>query len=539
MSDDELRLVDWLVDRFYVGGVRQVFGVPGGGTSLDLMEAARRRGLQTVVTAREDAAVIMAGVSGVLANHPGLAFSTKGPGLSSSANGLASARLDRMPVLLATETFAPGERDYVTHQVFDQSALVTPLLHHGEADVLAPNVDSISNWLAATRVAQPGPAVMFPTARSLSAPVRPPTLVHRARAAHDADAIARARQLLSASNKPLAIVGLEAAQASLGPSILALLARYNMPALTTYMACGTVPGDSPNCAGVFTGGALEQPLVHEADLIVFLGLDPVELIRKPWPYDAAVLDVCETEHKIHYVEPATRVLGGLRDSLSALTDEPRSTPVASAWTQDEVQAHREQMRGALRIKTQAGLNSDQVVFAAAAALAPQRRLAIDAGAHMFSASAFWPAMQARDILISNGLASMGFAIPAAIAAALHDPERGAVAMTGDGGALMCLGELKTAAQVRANLCIIIFNDGCLSLIDIKREERQMLDLGLTWEAPDFAAIAAGFGLQSWRAETIDELGRCCAEAAKLSQPCLIDARIHAGGYADQMRALRG
>ena len=78
-------------------------------------------------------------------------------------------------------------------------------------------------------------------------------------------------------------------------------------------------------------------------------------------------------------------------------------------------------------------------------------------------------------------------------------------MSGDGGAMMCLGELQTAARAGANACFIIFNDGRLSLIDIKREERQMPDLGLNWQAPDFAAAARGFGLTAWTAESAEDL----------------------------------
>ncbi|MDG2285078.1 MAG: thiamine pyrophosphate-binding protein, partial [Alphaproteobacteria bacterium] len=100
MTISEPPFVDWLADRLHGAGTRRMFGVPGGGTNLDLIDAGRRRGIDLVLTAREDAGVIMAGVSAVLAEVPGLAFSTKGPGLASAANGLASAALDRMPVLL-------------------------------------------------------------------------------------------------------------------------------------------------------------------------------------------------------------------------------------------------------------------------------------------------------------------------------------------------------------------------------------------------------------------------------------------------------
>ena len=135
--------------------------------------------------------------------------------------------------------------------------------------------------------------------------------------------------------------------------------------------------------------------------------------------------------------------------------------------------------------------------------------------------------------------ALAVSIPAAIAAALHDPARGALAVTGDGGALMCLGELKTIVQYDANVCVLMFNDGRLSLIDIKREARQMADLGLAWTPPDFAAVAAGFGFQTWIAEDPDSLNAACREAAAGRGPRLIDARIDAAGYGDQIKALRG
>ena len=160
-------------------------------------------------------------------------------------------------------------------------------------------------------------------------------------------------------------------------------------------------------------------------------------------------------------------------------------------TNAEIEAHRRRFLEGMVTPTGRGLDATTVVRAAVSAFQGRPRLSVDAGAHMFSACALWPCTEALDLLISNGLASMGFALPAAIAAALHEPSRGAVAMTGDGGLMMCLGELKTAAQTDAQICIIVFNDARLSLIDIKREDRQMPDAGLAWQAPDFACVARG------------------------------------------------
>ena len=541
MTAPDPPFVDWLARRLQRAGTRLMFGVPGGGTSLDLIDAASRHGIRMILTAREDAAVIMAGVAAVLSDAPGLAFSTKGPGLASAANGIASAALDRMPVLLMAETFGSGETDYVTHQVFDQHALVAPLLGAAGGEVLEASTGAVEDWL--TRGPSPAriPAVMFPTTAGLRRPIGAALdeAPEPALAATPSASAQAAAQLLSEAKTPVIVIGVEAAREGLEAPIRDLVEHLKAPALTTYMASGMIPHDHPNNAGTFTGGAIEQACVGLADLIVTIGLDPVELIRKPWTYDAPILDLCEIAREPHYFQPLLRLTGSLPDILTTLRSQMAPFPVQSTWSPQAIQGHRDHFTEGLRIENADGLSPSAVVDIAAAAFAGIPRLAVDAGAHMFSACAYWPASKARDVLISNGLASMGFAIPAGVAAALHDPDRGAVVMTGDGGAMMCLGELKTAAHTGANVCFIIFNDGRLSLIDIKREERQMPDLGLNWERPDFAAIAAGFGIASWTAETAEEMHDACRRAAGQAGPRLIDARVGSGGYFDQMKALRG
>jgi len=529
--------VNWLVGRYAHGGNRHIFGVPGGGSSLDLIDAARCLGVELVLTAREDAATIMAGVSGVLQEAPGLAFTTKGPGLASAVNGVACAALDRLPVLIIAETFNPGETDYVSHQVFDQAALVAPLLERCGGRVLPPTRQAFAGWLSEPVLALRAPAVAFPTADDLRRPAGAEGLIIPSPTpTPDASVLERARSLISGARRPVVIVGLEAARRSLAEPVADLVRRLGGPALCTYMGCGTISTDDEHYAGIFTGGAIEQRCVKEADLIVTIGLDPVELIRKPWTYEAPVLDLCEHLHVPHYFEPRERVLGPLEETLNHLR---ATAPDSSAWTKEEIAGHRRFFLAGMQVPRGQGLSSTDVVKAAAAAFDGRPRLAVDAGAHMFSACAFWPARAPRDILISNGLASMGFAVPAAIAAALHEPERGAVAMTGDGGAMMCLGELKTARQMNANVCVIVFNDGRLSLIDVKREEREMPELGLNWPPPDFAGIARGFGLAAWIAEDKAALD-ASLEAARAHQgPTLIDARIDSSGYLQQMRNLRG
>ncbi|MEI7446820.1 MAG: thiamine pyrophosphate-binding protein, partial [Burkholderiales bacterium] len=109
-------------------GVRRIYGLPGGGSSLDVIEAAAARGIDFVLTRTENAAVMMAGAMAEVTGVPGVALTTKGPGLANAANGTAYASLDRAPVLVVTDGFTDAQRGYITHQVFDQAAMLAPVV---------------------------------------------------------------------------------------------------------------------------------------------------------------------------------------------------------------------------------------------------------------------------------------------------------------------------------------------------------------------------------------------------------------------------
>jgi acetolactate synthase-1/2/3 large subunit len=158
---------------------------------------------------------------------------------------------------------------------------------------------------------------------------------------------------------------------------------------------------------------------------------------------------------------------------------------------------------------------------------------------MFPATTFWQCARPGDLLISNGLATMGFAVPAAIAAALHDPARGAIAFTGDGGMLMGLGELATAATLGVKLVVVVFNDATLSLIDIKKDQRDLPDGALGWPRADLAAAMRSMGGVGLTANSEAELAEAMAAACAATGPVLIDVTVDPSGYPAQIKALRG
>jgi acetolactate synthase-1/2/3 large subunit len=158
---------------------------------------------------------------------------------------------------------------------------------------------------------------------------------------------------------------------------------------------------------------------------------------------------------------------------------------------------------------------------------------------MFPAIARWPARAPNAALISNGLATMGFALPAAIAAALTEPERPVVAFVGDGGLSMCLGELATAAERRCPIVVALLNDAALSLIDLKQAARGLARGSCRTMPVDFAAAARGFGLKAERIESGALLRPAFARAFASGAPYLLDVRVDPRGYPALLKALRG
>ncbi len=158
---------------------------------------------------------------------------------------------------------------------------------------------------------------------------------------------------------------------------------------------------------------------------------------------------------------------------------------------------------------------------------------------MFSPMALWPAEAPNDVLKSNGLSTMGFALPAAIASSLAEPTRPVLAVTGDGGLLMCLAELSTAARLGCRLCVLVLNDAALSLIDIKQQRQQRPPSGVRSPAVDFAAAARGLGCQAWKVGPGDPLEPALRTAFAEPDPTLIDVTLDPSGYGAQLAALRG
>ena len=540
-----MTIAQLLVHKLASAGVKKIFGLPGGGSSLDIIAAAAAANIQFVLTKTENAAVMMAGALAEASGVPGVALMTKGPGLTNAANGVAYASLDRAPVIVLTDGFTPKQLTYITHQVFDQQAVLNPLVKAVGRLESADPASEIDHLLHVAMTYPLGPVhieLTSETARrtvdfAQSASTQP-------RQALRLDAInperfETLRATLQKARKPIAVLGLEAREHS--AAVRNFVESLGCAVLCTYKAKGVVSDDHAQILGIFTGGSLEQEAIAAADLMVLIGMDPVELILQPWRYTTPVVDIAAVRHPVHYIEPSVQVVGSITETLTRLVASGGYPQ--TGWSPAELEHIRKNAQTQLAYApVKNAVAPDRVAQLAAtsckeAGIKPM--FSIDAGAHMFSVAAFFPAARAGDVLISNGLATMAFALPAAISAAVQDPSAPVLCFTGDGGLMMCMGELCTAVEQQAQVIVIVFNDSALSLIDIKQQSRALESNGVRWRHHDFAGTMRALGGFGASVTTELEFGTAMAAALKTKGPSLIDVSIDPSGYPEQLKAMRG
>ena len=524
-------LAEHVVDALAGHGVRRLFGIPGGGSSLDLIDAADTAGIDFVLARTETAAAIMAAVTGELTGTPGVVLTGIGPGAASAVNGVAYAHLERAPLVLLTDGPASSR-----HQALDQNALFAPITKtqgrlrpaNGRADIEAAIRTALTPpW---------GPVHLDMTAADAASPVSGATALPPDACTPSAktEAVDAARHMLARSRRPLLIVGLEARHGGGPAAVRALADALGCPVLQTYKAKGVLPDTPPGAVGMFTGAEAEDEVLDRADLLVFFGFDPVEMIPGPWRHTIPILELSPCDGAGHPSGADGRVIGPLGDTVGRLL--PIDT--ASHWPPSEIDALRDRMRARLAV-TGHGHTAQSVIEALAETAPKGCRLTVDSGAHMFSAMALWPASEPFGVLKSNGLSTMGFALPAAVASGLQEPHRPVVALTGDGGLMMCLSELTTAVDRGCPIVIVVVNDAALSLIDIKQQRQQRKSLGVRYPRVDFAATARAFGCPAWSVGLNEPLAPVLESAFAGDGPVLIDVAVDPGGYADQLTALRG
>jgi acetolactate synthase-1/2/3 large subunit len=510
-------------------GVELAFTFPGGGSNLALLDALEQYGVRTVLVRSEVGGGLMASTVADISGRPGLLVVGLGPGAASAINAVAHAWLDRSPLVVVADRYSQADEVTTGHQVLDQRALYEPITK-AYVDGSPDDIDEAIEGALRIALEPPrGPVlveVRRDRARLPAAPARASAHVESPRV-HDPELLDRAARLVAAARRPVILVG-EEARRQLDPAVLVALAeRLRAPVMTSYKAKGVFPESHRLAGGILTGAEIERPLLSESDLFLGVGLDPVELLAGPWPYEASIVALRLSGVPHPYLRPTLTLAGDLESSLAAIDSRIRTN--ASEWNDGEAAAHVTAMRDSLRAAD--GALSAWRAVEIVQEVAGDAVVTVDAGAHMFAVTWFWRSERPNRFHISNGLATMGFGVPAAIGAALNRPDERVIAFTGDGGFTINAAELETAVRAGARVVVVVLNDSSLSLIRVKQDELGLNRSNVDFVQSNFATVADGLGATGVRAADEDELRGALHAALAAAGPVVVDVVITGSEYA--------
>ncbi len=512
-------------ERLRAAGVRHVFGHPGGEV-VDLLEGFRQAGLEFVLARHETGAAFMAEAMASSTGRPAACVATLGPGATNLVTGVAHAYLDRAPLIALTGQLPVERYEATTHQKLDLRALFAPITKW-QARVDAGNaVAAIDQALRIAQLPRQGPVFLeVPSdvplqetdgaAAELSGPASAD--------APGAPALEAAKALLRGSVRPVLFAGLDALDLVTAAAVREAIARLGVPTILSPKAKGLLRDDDPLCVGTIEGlgSATLYDWIATRDLVLMVGFDAVEFDRD-WTSTAPVIHLSPLPNGDRHYRSAVDLIGPVAPTLEALAGTERAAdPEASVF--------RAAFRRLVRPPRE-GLTSQDVLGALRDALPEDALVACDVGYNKAVSVQCWPAYQPRTFFVSNGLSSMGYALPAAIGLKLAHPDRAVACILGDGGFAMSVAELETAARLGQAFVVLVLADQSLQQIKASQERKGFAVTGTTFGAIDYRALATAFGADGVEVRTLDECHAAFQHASRTTRVTLIAAHVDPAGY---------
>lgn len=532
-----------------------VFSVPGEET-LDMLESlSRSEAIRHITTRHEQGAAFMADVYGRLTGRAAVAMATLGPGATNLLTGIADAYLDRAPVVAITGQASSEKLHKEAHQVVDVVDMFKPVTKWNariERTAVIPEI--MRKAFRVATLSKPGPThVEVPeniAGAELAAgdPIRPlmPGKPYFPEPSHDA--IAHAARLINNAERPIILAGNGVLRRRASDQLRALAKGLHVPVAATFMGKGAIDDRSHLSLMAVGLQARDHVLTgfDRADLVIAIGYDLVEYAPAYWNPDGTKriihIDTQPAEVDADY-QPEIELIGDIGGALEELLAAtlPGGVGGRSATERHESRetlVHAD-LRTALLADLQAGESNDgypitpqRAIYDLRRALGPDDIVVSDVGAHKVWVARLYQAYEPNTVIISNGFASMGIALPGAIAAKLVHPDRKVVALCGDGGFLMNAQELETAKRIGAGVVVVIWRDNGYGLIDWKQRNAFGRPYAVEFGNPDFVDFARSFGIPGFRADSADDLYPTLMRALELPGPSVIDVPID---YAENVR----
>ncbi len=521
-------------------GVSHVFGIPGARVE-SLFLALQDSPIQLVICRHEQNAAFMAQAMGRLTGRVGVCVVTSGPGVTNLVTGLLAATTEGDPVLAIGGELPIDDRRKHTQQSVDGVRVLQSVTKYAaEARTIDVLPEVFGNAVRSAIAGRPGAVFLglpmdvalsdFPD-EPASAWGRPVTLGGPA-----LSELHQAAATINTSRRPLVLMGLQSSQQSSAMAVQRFLALTGLPYAATYQGAGDWA--SPEGKGQYVGRVglfTNQPamrLLDAADCVITIGFDPIEFTPALWnegnPRSIVAIDVEPVAQDQAFL-PVAELIGDLEASLSALMPLLRPfTDTAFLRSADADAAELAALAATGAEREGFPLHPLRVIHELRQVVTPETTLALDEGTCSFWINRYFPALRARQLMVSNGLRAMGVALPWAMAANLARPGQSVISISGDGAFLFSSMELDTARRIGSRFVHLIWNTSACDLGLFQPGGSDGPGAGTapgSLDALGVEAYAAAFGFQGHRITHADQLGPVLRDALKADRPVLIDIPI--------------
>jgi acetolactate synthase-1/2/3 large subunit len=522
----ERKASEVFVECLEAEGVQYVFGIPGEET-LDLNESLADSSIQFVPVRHEQGGAYMADAYGRLTGRAGVCLGTLGPGATNLVTAVADAFLDRAPLVALTGQSDIERMHKESHQYIDLIGILRPIVKWN-ARVSAPEIvpEVVRKAFAVAESEKPGPTHLELPEDVMARPLDASPLRRHAPVQPEPGSreLQRAADLIDAAENPLVLAGNGAIRGHASRALRSFVHNTGIPVAESFMAKGLIDYEDAKALGTVGLQARDYEMAgfEHADLVIAVGYDLVEHSPKNWnpSRDKQIIVIDSVAAEVdQYFTPNVELIGDIAHVLARL---------AAACTRSQTTAGtsrlHEVVMGALsdaRDDDHFPIRPPRVLWDLRQALGRHDILVSDVGLHKLWIGRMFPAHEPGTVLIANGLAGMGFALPTAIGAKLVHPERNVVAVSGDGGFLMNSQELETAARLKTAVVNVIWENAQFGSIVWKQDKKFGRHFGVDFGNPDFVKLAEAFGVPAWRCRSAEDFPRLLGEALAKDVPSVI------------------
>ncbi|TNX28681.1 acetolactate synthase AlsS [Enterococcus faecium] len=516
--------------------VDYVFGIPGA--KIDgVFNELEDQGPELIVTRHEQNAAFMAQAIGRITGEPGVVIATSGPGASNLATGLVTATAEGDPVLAIAGQVKRSDLLKLTHQSMDNAALFQPITKYS-AEIQDP--ETISEVIAnayrmaksskkgASFISIPQDVVDAPVEGNIIKPLSDPKL-----GSASADDIRYLAERIREAKLPVLLVGMRGSSEKETLAIRQLVEKTALPVVETFQAAGVISRELEAHFFGRVGLFRNQPgdmLLKRSDLVIAIGYDPIEYEARNWnaEKDARIIVIDEAPAEIDpFMQPERELIGDISATLDLLTGslEPQQVSEDAKEYLASLQAKLTE-RDIVQSKGEAGiLHPLEVINTLQSKVTDDMTVTVDVGSHYIWMARHFRSYEPRHLLFSNGMQTLGVALPWAISAALVRPNTQIVSVSGDGGFLFSAQDLETAVRKKLNIVHLIWNDGRYNMVEFQEKMKYQRASGVDFGPVDFVKYAEAFGAKGIRATSVEELEKALEEGFATEGPVIIDIPI--------------